>query len=119
VITLVRNVTTNQFLDALNEELVPKLKAAGADVGIMESLGALFKARPLTKDSAVVISWKLPATLQASPSLAPAFCMHLRRRNVILPGVCECVAGALCGWQAEPFPPLAPLTPCRSRSWMT
>lgn len=66
MITLVRNVTTDQFVNALNEELVPKLQAAGADVAVMGQLGELFQGRPLTKDSAVVISWKLPNTLQAS-----------------------------------------------------
>ncbi|CAI7795578.1 unnamed protein product [Closterium sp. NIES-54] len=66
VIVLARNVGSDQFWNALTEELAPRLTAAGEGLGDLEAFGQLFKERSLKKNTGVYITWRQPSTLQVA-----------------------------------------------------
>ncbi|CAI5484362.1 unnamed protein product [Closterium sp. Yama58-4] len=66
VIVLARNVGSDQFWNALTEELAPRLTAAGEGLGDLEAFGQLFKDRSLKKNTGVYITWRQPSTLQVA-----------------------------------------------------
>ncbi|CAI5958750.1 unnamed protein product [Closterium sp. NIES-64] len=66
VIVLARNVGSDQFWNALTEELAPRLTAAGEGLGDLDAFGQLFKDRSLKKNTGVYITWRQPSTLQVA-----------------------------------------------------
>eukprot|EP00850_Spirogloea_muscicola_P015486 SM000119S25629 [mRNA] locus=s119:18711:20446:- [translate_table: standard] len=67
VLVLARNVGGDQFVEALNEELRPRLKAANEGDTAESALiafGETIKGQSLKKNSAIIVSWLMPATLQ-------------------------------------------------------
>eukprot|EP00475_Leptophrys_vorax_P045101 TRINITY_DN9276_c0_g1_i2.p1 TRINITY_DN9276_c0_g1~~TRINITY_DN9276_c0_g1_i2.p1 ORF type:complete len:290 (-),score=27.94 TRINITY_DN9276_c0_g1_i2:143-913(-) len=66
VIVLARKVGSDQFWNALNEELAPKLTAAGESLDDLNEFGKLFKEQALNKDTGIYITWKQPSTLQVA-----------------------------------------------------
>lgn len=66
VIVLARKVGSDQFWNALNEELAPKLTAAGESLDDLNEFGKLFKEQTLSKNTGIYITWKQPSTLQVA-----------------------------------------------------
>eukprot|EP00270_Netrium_digitus_P006199 TRINITY_DN184_c1_g1_i2.p1 TRINITY_DN184_c1_g1~~TRINITY_DN184_c1_g1_i2.p1 ORF type:complete len:285 (+),score=87.01 TRINITY_DN184_c1_g1_i2:166-1020(+) len=72
VIVLARNVDGKTFVSALEEELQPRLTAAGLAEEerkkLLEEFGANFQNRPLKKLTRISLTWVQPTTLKVSIS---------------------------------------------------
>ena len=57
---LLRDITGQQFAEAIDEALGPRLKLCGAEAALQQFTG-FFKGRQLPKDTSIAFLWPLPA----------------------------------------------------------
>ena len=96
LIVLNRDVSGDQFVGALSEELKPRLQALGGGQEAQEEFEKLIKAQDLKKGTAVFLTWALPASLQVMQRKRGCGCRG--RAQVRRTWFLQCTVGA---WEAH------------------